>query len=70
MDLPYTYTGRELDQETGLYYDRARYYDAAMERFLQENLMRCVHGVNLHADAMNNSANAADALGLCRAVGH
>ncbi|OGP66409.1 MAG: hypothetical protein A2W27_02835 [Deltaproteobacteria bacterium RBG_16_44_11] len=34
---PYTYTGREFDQETGLYYYRARYYDAKAGRFLQRD---------------------------------
>ncbi|MEK6589353.1 MAG: RHS repeat-associated core domain-containing protein, partial [Nitrospinota bacterium] len=29
----YTYTGREYDRETGLYYYRARYYDAKVGRF-------------------------------------
>jgi RHS repeat-associated protein len=32
---PYTYTGREYDQESGLYYYRARYYDPTIGRFLQ-----------------------------------
>ena len=32
---PYTYTGREYDQESGLYYYRARYYDPGIGRFLQ-----------------------------------
>jgi RHS repeat-associated protein len=32
--LPYTYTGKELDAETGLYYFGARYYDAAQGRFM------------------------------------
>ena len=31
---PYTYTGREYDRETGLYYYRARYYDAKVGRFI------------------------------------
>ncbi len=31
---PYTYTGREWDKEIGLYYYRARYYDAKAGRFL------------------------------------
>ena len=31
---PFTYTGRELDQATGLYYYRARWYDSALGRFL------------------------------------
>jgi len=32
---PYTFTGREYDQESGLYYYRARYYDPKIGRFLQ-----------------------------------
>jgi RHS repeat-associated protein len=31
---PFTFTGRELDPETGLYYFRARYYDPELGRFL------------------------------------
>ena len=31
---PYTYTGREYDSESGLYYYRARYYDPAIGRFI------------------------------------
>ena len=31
----FTYTARELDAESGLYYYRARYYDASVGRFLQ-----------------------------------
>ncbi|MEE9912922.1 MAG: hypothetical protein K4571_14505 [Deltaproteobacteria bacterium] len=31
---PYTYTAREYDSETGLYYYRARYYDPKAGRFL------------------------------------
>lgn len=33
----YTYTNRELDEETGLYYYRARFYDPALGRFLTED---------------------------------
>ena len=33
----YTYTGRELDPESGLYYYRARYYDPTIGRFLNED---------------------------------
>lgn len=33
----YTYTGRELDREIGLYYYRARYYDAEGGRFLTKD---------------------------------
>ena len=31
---PYTYTGREYDNESGLYYYRNRYYDSRIGRFL------------------------------------
>ncbi len=34
---PYTYTAREWDRETGLYYYRARYYDAEVGRFINED---------------------------------
>lgn len=33
----FTYTGRELDEESGLYYYRARYYDANIGRFIQKD---------------------------------
>jgi RHS repeat-associated protein len=36
-DLRYGYTGREQDNETGLDYYRARYYDAANGRFISED---------------------------------
>ncbi|MBI1187738.1 MAG: hypothetical protein GC206_10505 [Alphaproteobacteria bacterium] len=36
-DTPFGYTGREIDRETGLNYYRARYYDAAVGRFLSED---------------------------------
>ena len=31
---PFTFTAREFDADTGLYYYRARYYDAQLGRFL------------------------------------
>ena len=34
VDLPYKFTGHELDSETGLYYCGARYYDSAQGRFI------------------------------------
>ncbi len=33
----FSYTGRELDSESGLYYYRARYYDSAIGRFVSED---------------------------------
>ncbi len=37
VDQPYTYTGREFDAESGLYYYRARHYDPTTGRFLQQD---------------------------------
>ena len=34
IDVPYKYTGKELDASTGLYYYEARYYDATLARFI------------------------------------
>jgi RHS repeat-associated protein len=34
---PYTYTSREYDPESGLYYYRARYYDSKVGRFISED---------------------------------
>lgn len=53
VDHVFAYTGRELDEETGLYYYRNRYYDPVVGRFVSEdplgfdgqdaNLVRYVH---------------------------
>lgn len=36
-DTDYKFTGKEQDEETGLYYFGARYYDAAMGRFISSD---------------------------------
>jgi RHS repeat-associated protein len=57
---PYTYTGREWDDETGLYYYRARYYDAEVGRFLQTDPV----GVQIYTYVSNNPTNLIDPSGL------
>ncbi len=47
------YTGQQYDQETGQYYLRARYYNPAVGRFLQEDSYRG-DGLNLYAYCANN----------------
>ena len=37
LENPYTFTGREFDEESGLYFYRARYYDPKAGRFLSED---------------------------------
>ncbi|MBK8276652.1 MAG: RHS repeat-associated core domain-containing protein, partial [Nitrospira sp.] len=65
VEQPYTYTGREFDSESGLYYYRARYYDPASGRFLQEDPMGVVGGdINLLRYVRNNPVNLLDPFGL------
>jgi len=42
----FMFTGREFDAETGLYYYRARYYNAAIGRFLQTDPIGYGDGMN------------------------
>lgn len=60
----FRYTGREWDQETGLYYYRARYYDANLGRFLSEDPIKFAGGKNFYKYVANNPINAIDPTGL------
>ncbi len=58
---PFTYTGRELDAESGLYFYRARYYDPATGRFLSEDPIGFAGGdPNLYSYVFNNPINLTD----------
>jgi RHS repeat-associated protein len=64
---PFTYTAREFDSETGLYYYRARYYDARAGRFLQRDPIGLKgEDVNLYAYVENDPVNYFDPNGLLR----
>lgn len=56
------YTGRE-DDNTGLYYYRARYYDSQIGRFLSEDSKGFAAGINFYAYVGNNPINANDPTG-------
>jgi RHS repeat-associated protein len=45
---PYTFTGRRLDDETGLYHYRARYYDSELGRFVSRDSLGYVDGLSLY----------------------
>jgi RHS repeat-associated protein len=65
VENPYTYTGREFDAETGLYYYRARHYDPNTGRFLQKDPIGLLGGdPTLYSYALNTPANAKDPYGL------
>jgi len=62
----FAYTGRERDDETGLYYYyRARYYDPAVGRFVSEDPLAFVAGdTNLYRYVSNTPLNSVDPSGL------
>jgi len=63
------FSGRELDSETGLYYNRARYYDPQLGRFLSEDPAGLAAGVNPYRYAGNDPVNSHDPSGLdCKQI--
>ena len=58
------FTGREYDQESGLYFFRARYYDPAAGRFISADPIGLAGGTNLYVYVQNNPINVIDPLGL------
>ena len=73
---PFRYTGREFDQETGIYFYRARYYDQTVGRFLSEDSVKGISdGVNFYAYVHNIPVSLIDPSGLtsecpCAATRH
>jgi RHS repeat-associated protein len=77
FENPFTYTGREYDSDSGLYYYRARYYDADVGRFLSRDLLlfhvlRTAALIDFSQDILNHyryvgnsPLNLKDPSGLC-----
>jgi RHS repeat-associated protein len=61
---PFQYTGREMDTETGLYFNRARYYDPTAGRFLSEDPIGFVSAIDFYTYVSNDSLRYTDPLGL------
>ena len=65
---PYQFTGRRFDEETGLYYYRARYFDDEQGRFISRDPLGYVDGMSLYEYVMSNPINFTDPRGeACRA---
>jgi RHS repeat-associated protein len=60
----FQYTARELDPETGIYFYRARYYDATTGHFLSEDPVGFEGGVNFYPYAENDPVIFSDPFGL------
>jgi len=60
---PFQYAGREFDSETGLLFNRARYFDPSAGRFLSQDPIRYAGGVNFYAYTRNNPVVRIDPFG-------
>ncbi len=60
---PWRYTGRYLDEETGLYYYRARYYSARLGQFLQTDPIGTKDDPNLYMYVGLDPLNGTDPTG-------
>jgi RHS repeat-associated protein len=61
---PFRYTARDFDIETNLQFSRARYYDPAVGRFLNEDPIAFNGGGNFYRYVYNSPIGLADAMGL------
>jgi RHS repeat-associated protein len=64
----FRYTGREFDAESGLYFNRARYYDPQVARFLNEDPIRFSGGINFYSYTGNSPIDFGDQSGLCKSA--
>jgi RHS repeat-associated protein len=61
---PWMFTGRQLDEESGLYFYRARYYDPNKGRFLSRDPIEYADGMNLFQYVGDNPTGILDPSGL------
>lgn len=64
---PFRFAGREYDSETQLYYNRARYYDPSLARFISEDPTGLSSDINQYRYAADDPINANDPSGTMNA---
>jgi len=64
----FSYTGREWEPDTGLFYYRARFYDASLGRFISEDPTRFAADTNLYRYVLNNPLVYNDPFGWAAAA--
>ncbi|MDR1529995.1 MAG: RHS repeat-associated core domain-containing protein [Burkholderiales bacterium] len=67
IDNPFQYTGRENDQ-TGLYYYRARYYSPKYQRFISEDPIGLAGGAQLIYLCIRRSFNIYRSNGISKSM--
>jgi RHS repeat-associated protein len=63
---PFQYSGREFDAESGLFYNRHRFYDPSLGRFISEDPSGFDGGINFYGYVKNNPVIWIDPSGLVR----
>jgi RHS repeat-associated protein len=61
---PFQFTGRDFDSETGINFYRARYFDQNIGRFVSEDPIKFMGGINFYRYASNSPTNLTDPAGL------
>jgi RHS repeat-associated protein len=70
IDNPLRFQGQYFDSETGLHYNHFRYYDPQTGRFISQDPIGLLGGIN-HYQYAPNHVNWVDPLGLsCKEAGH
>ena len=66
LKTSHLFTGRQFDPETGLYYYRNRYYSPDQGRFITQDPIELLGGLNLYAYVGNNPLNWVDPWGFAK----
>ena len=69
FDCPFRFQGQYADEETGLYYNRFRYYDSLMSCYLSQDPIRLAGSNLIFYEYVHNTNVWIDVLGL-RPLGH
>ena len=65
---PFKFTARRIDDETGNYYYRNRYYHAGQGRYMSNDPIGYGDGLNMYAYVKNDPVNKHDPMGLTEVI--